>query len=75
MDMHDLVNVYTLSDPMRAEILRTYLQREGVRCVLDGVNAAVQMPIGAFKIHILVEAHSADRARKLLEAHEPTTKP
>jgi hypothetical protein len=70
MEYHDLVNVYSARDTVQAEIIRNYLQSEGIRCVVDGANAASQMPIGAFEIRLLVEAGNADKARKLIDAQE-----
>src|SRR5262249_42759059 len=70
MDTKDLVTVYTLSDPVRAEIIRAALQAEGIRCFLDGVNTAGLASIGAFEIKIQVPAGDADRASRFIQSHE-----
>jgi hypothetical protein len=71
MDYRDLVTVYTLNDPVQAEIIRGALQAEGIRCFLDGLNAAELAGIGAFGINVQVPAGAADRAQRFIEAHEP----
>jgi hypothetical protein len=72
MDINDPVTVYTITDPVKAEIIRTYLQGEGIRCRLDGAHTSANMALGsaAFPIGILVPAADADRARELIEQHE-----
>jgi hypothetical protein len=70
MDLRDFVTVYTLSDPVRAEIIRGALQAEGIRCFLDGLNEAGFAGISAFDIKVQVPAGDADRASRFIEAHE-----
>ena len=71
MDKHEPVCVYTVTDSLRAEVVRNFLQSEGIRCYLDGANAATQLPINAIEVRVMVDAAHADKARKLLEEHEP----
>jgi len=70
MDDRNLVRVYTLSDPVRAEMIKNLLQDEGIRCALDGLNAATQMPLSPFEIRVLVATEQAERARELIAEHE-----
>jgi Putative prokaryotic signal transducing protein len=69
MDTKDLVTVYTLTDPVRAEIIRAGLQGQGIRCFLDGLNTAELASIGAFGIKVQVPAGDADRASRFIECH------
>jgi hypothetical protein len=75
MEWNDLVTVYTLSDPIQAEIIKNALHDEGIRCFLDGIHQAAEIGIRAFEISVQVSADDADRARRLLELHEWRSRP
>lgn len=64
MDANELVTVYTLSDPYRAEIIKDVLQSEGIRCELGGEGQAGLT--GLLDIDVLVRAVDADRAEKII---------
>jgi hypothetical protein len=66
----DLVNVYSLTDATKAEIIKGFLHGEGIRCFLGGEQAAANLGIPAFEVDVMVPAGDADRARKLIERHE-----
>jgi hypothetical protein len=68
MKADDLVSVYTLTDPNKAEILRVALESEGIACELGGEGQAAFT--GLWEIDVLVRAIDADRARKIIESHE-----
>jgi hypothetical protein len=70
MDIKDLVTVFSLSNPTKAEIIKNYLQTEGIQCFLDGINQAAEPGLIALEIRVQVAAANADRARKLIESHE-----
>jgi hypothetical protein len=70
MDFNDLVTVYTVGNPTKAEIVKNYLQSEGIHCFLDGINQAAEPGLLALEIKVQVPAADADRARKLLESHD-----
>jgi hypothetical protein len=70
MDPNEPVRVYSVSDPVEAELVKNALQDEGIRCFLDGDNQAAMPGNPAVSIHVLVEAAHADRARQLIRAHE-----
>jgi hypothetical protein len=70
MEINDPVCVYTLNDGVKAEIIKNFLDAEGIRCYLDGENAG-DLGIAAFDIRVMVAAGDADRARRLLEEREP----
>lgn len=74
MDPNDLVTVYTLGDPIKAEIIRNALQDEGIRCFLEGHNQAGALSLMAFEIKIQVPAADADRAARFIEQHEERRK-
>ena len=38
MDAKELVTVYTVADPVNAEIVKNALGAEGIRCFLQGMN-------------------------------------
>ncbi len=70
MDAKDLLTVYTLSDPIKAEIIKNFLHAEGIRCFLEGVNQAAEPGLTALEIKVQVPAPDADRARKLIASHD-----
>jgi hypothetical protein len=71
MDIHDPVCVYTLSDPVRADLIKNYLQSEGIRSVLEGHDQGGLFPgFIAVDIKVLVGAGDADRAARLIKEHE-----
>ena len=70
MDINDLVTVYTLANPTKAEIIKNYLQSEGMHCFLEGINQAAEPGLIALEIKVQVPAADSDRARKLIESHE-----
>jgi hypothetical protein len=70
MDIKDLVTVYTVANPAEAEIIKNYLQSEGIHCFLEGVNQAAYPGLISFEITLQVAAADADRARKLVAARE-----
>jgi hypothetical protein len=67
MEHDDLVTVYTLQDSVKAEIIRNFLESEGIKCRLDDQNQAGFS--GIFEIGVLVRAEDADAATKLIHAH------
>jgi hypothetical protein len=74
MDFKDLVTVYTLTNPTEAEIIKNFLQSEGMHCFLEGINQAAETGLIALKIKVQVPASDSDRARKLIESHEKRQK-
>ena len=70
MDIHEPVRVYSAANPVEAEIIRNYLESEGIRSFVDGLNQAGEAGLTAFEIGVLVPAGDADRARRLIEAHQ-----
>jgi hypothetical protein len=70
MESHDLVTIYTLANPVTAEIIKNALQSEGIRCFLDGINQAAEPGLIGLEIKVLVAPSDADRARKLVESHD-----
>jgi hypothetical protein len=75
MDAADLVTVYTVSDPIRAEIIKNALHAEGIRCFVEGTNQAGVAGVTGFEIQVQVPAEDADRATKFIESHERHKKP
>jgi hypothetical protein len=77
MDAHDLVTVYTLTDPVEAEVVRNALHAEGIRCFLAGIHQA-DLGLRAFEIEVQVPAADGDRARRIIQSHEarsPASRP
>jgi hypothetical protein len=70
VDLNNPVSVYTLSNPLEAEMVKNYLLGEGIRCYLDGGLQAAESGLTGFPINVLVPASDADRARKLIHEHE-----
>lgn len=64
----DLVEVYTVTDPNLAEIIKASLQHEGIACWIEGENQAGLA--GVLTISLLARARDADRARKIIKAYD-----
>ncbi|MCS7045691.1 MAG: DUF2007 domain-containing protein [Gemmataceae bacterium] len=75
MDINEPVTVFTLSDPIKAEIIKNSLAADGIRCMLDGINQAGEAGLTAFEIKVQVAAKDADLARRLIEQHERHKQP
>lgn len=67
-DKNELVTVYTVSTPVEAEILKNFLNAEGIACEVGGEGQAGFT--GITEIEILVKAIDADRAAALIRSHE-----
>jgi hypothetical protein len=68
IDRNELVTVYTLKEPSKAEIIKNALCGEGIPCELDGEGQAGLSEI--LEIGVLVRAQDADLARRFIEQHE-----
>ena len=42
MDIKDLVTVFTVANPIKAEIIKNFLESEEIPCFLDGINQAAE---------------------------------
>ena len=67
MDHDELVTAYTVQDAMKAEIIKNYLESEGIACRVGNENQAGFT--GIFEVDILVKAEDADRAKHLIQKH------
>jgi hypothetical protein len=65
MDDQEPVVVYTVNDPIRAELLRNVLQEEGIVAEISGESQAGLS--GVLQIEILTKAADAERARQIIE--------
>jgi len=70
VDSQELVTVYTVSNPVEAEIIKNALHAEGIKCFVEGGNQAAESGLTGIPVSIEVPAIDADRARKFIEAHE-----
>ena len=68
IDRNELVTVYTLKEPYKAEIIKNALCGAGIPCELDGEGQAGLSKI--LEIGVLVRTQDADRARTFIEQHE-----
>jgi hypothetical protein len=67
---HEIETIYTLSDPIKAEIIKNALEEEGIRCFLDGMNEMIAPGVGAFRIHVQVPVDDVERATAFVKEHE-----
>lgn len=65
-DAQSLVEVYTVTDPVQAELIRASLQNEGIACWIEGESQAGLA--GVLTISLRTRALDADRARRIIEA-------
>ncbi len=66
----DFVKVYTVKNANQAEIVKNFLEREGIFCAIEG-EGQVGLA-GILDIRLLVRAADAERARQLIKEHERT---
>ena len=64
-----LVTIYTLSDPVVAEMIKNTLLDHEIECEIDGIHQAGFT--GALSIWIVVRESDADRAHEVIETHYP----
>jgi Putative prokaryotic signal transducing protein len=74
MATDDLVTIYSASDSTTGEIIKNFLEGEGITCFLENENQGGFEGITGMAVHVQVPAGSADYARKLLKQHEPHKK-
>jgi len=70
MDPNELVTVYTVSNPIEAEIIKNALVDEGIACVLDNEHQAAEAGLMGLEIKLQVPVGQASRARDFVAAHE-----
>jgi hypothetical protein len=70
VDFEELITVYTVSNPVKGEIIKNFLQSENIPCFLDGINQAAEAGLMTLEIKVQVPAADAERARQLIEEHE-----
>jgi hypothetical protein len=69
-DRDDLVAVYTVSNPVQAEIIKNALAGEGIRCFIEDENQAGAVGLIGIHIRLFVPARDAERAARFIEEHE-----
>src|ERR1700676_5562811 len=68
MEPQEPVEVYTVTDPTLAELMRNALREAGIVCEISGEGQGGFS--GVFEIQILTRAVDADRARSICTALE-----
>jgi hypothetical protein len=63
-----LVEVYTITDPNLAEIIKATLQRDGISCWIEGENQAGLS--GVLSIKLLTRARDADQAKRIIDTFD-----
>jgi len=64
MDAEEPVQVYTVTDPTVAEMIRNALQEDGIVCEISGETQAGLS--GILEIQIMTRAIDADRAQRII---------
>ncbi len=70
MDTNELEVVYTVSNPLEAEIIKNSLENEGIFATIGNENQAGGQGLIGLEIQILVPAIEAAKARKFIQSHE-----
>jgi hypothetical protein len=68
MESQEPIEVYTVTDPTKAEMIRNALHQEGIVCEISGESQGGFS--GVFEIQILTRAIDADRARAIIDELE-----
>jgi hypothetical protein len=72
MHFDELVAVYSVKEPIEAEIIKNALHAEGIQAAIENENQAGLT--GVFDIRILVPAPDEVEARRILAEHEAAAK-
>jgi hypothetical protein len=67
MNANEPVEIYATADLADAEMLKSVLEGQGIRCELEGENQASFT--GVIPVKILVRAWDEERARQVLASH------
>lgn len=63
-----LTEVYSVTDPNLAEIIKAALQQSGISCWIDGENQAGLS--GILKIRLLTRAKDVDPALRIIRSYD-----
>jgi len=63
-----LIEVYSVTDPNLAEIIKAALQRDGISCWIDGENQAGLS--GVLNINLLTRAKDVDSALRIIRSFD-----
>jgi len=70
MESQELVTVYTVANPIEAEIIKNALRDEGLAAELENEHQAAEAGLMGLEIKIQVPAGHAAAARRFVEEHE-----
>lgn len=68
-----LVTIYSLNDPIEADLIRNLLIKHDIACSLDGEQQSGFT--GLFPINVLVFANDENRANAVIRQHRGPLKP
>jgi hypothetical protein len=71
MDHREPVSVYTAGNNVQAQIVKNFLESEGIPAFVEDENQAMLKGVPAVEVRVFVRASDAERARQLIEQHEP----
>lgn len=72
MPFDELVHVYSVKEPIEAEIIKNALHAAGIHAAIENENQAGLT--GIFDIRLFVPAHEEAAARQILAEHEEAMK-
>ena len=67
MDAQEPVRIYSVNNTQQADIIKNFLQSEGIACRVEGEGELALT--GLLDFGLLVHAEDADMARKLIDSH------
>ena len=70
MNFEELVTVYSVSNAVKAEIIKNFLQSENIPCFIDGAHQAGDAGLMGLAVKLQVPASDAKRARQLIDERE-----
>ena len=68
-DPEKILTVYSLFDPIQAEIIANGLRNEGITCFVANANQAGLVGSSIIKVEIMVREEDLDRATAYLKKH------
>lgn len=67
-----LVVVFQANEPLRAEMMKALLEREGIECQLTNGNQGSLAGVDVVPVELSVQRADVSRARTIIDAQEQT---
>ena len=70
MQEQETVNIYSLGDPIKAQLIKNALEDEAIPCILAGIEQASSAAIPGTNILVQVPEEFAEQALAIIKSHD-----